>query len=107
MRTASQSPPTQILEDGKFNFRSRAGALVEKWMPSLVEHAKTCRWIAEGETDLVYASSPEYRNNDNRMSVEKRLRIRLLMEYKNFADELLMDLGFGRSKTSRGPEEDW
>lgn len=70
MRKVSQSSPTQILGDDKFNFRSRAGALVEKWTPSLVEHAKTCRWIAEGETDLVYASSPEYRNNDDCTSVE-------------------------------------
>jgi hypothetical protein len=70
MRKVSQSSPTQILGDDKFNFRSRAGPLVEKWTPSLVEHAKTCRWIAEGETDLVYASSPEYRNNDDCTSVE-------------------------------------
>jgi hypothetical protein len=73
MHRIVQSHPTRILGDDKFTYRARAGALVEKWTPPLTAYAKTFLWIAEGDTDLVYASRPEYRENDNCTSVERQV----------------------------------
>lgn len=57
----------KIPGDDIYKFRARAAALLEKWTPALFEHAKTCCWIIEGETDLVYVPQSDLREYD-RMS---------------------------------------
>jgi hypothetical protein len=62
MRKISLS--TNVAGDSEYGFRARAMALLETWTPGLFEHAKTCRWIVEGENELVYVPESELKECD-------------------------------------------
>ncbi|KAF9467385.1 hypothetical protein BDZ94DRAFT_1295128 [Collybia nuda] len=76
MRRISLSP--RVPGDESYKFRTRAAVLLEQWTPALFENAKTCRWITEGDSDLVYV--PE-------------------SDIQGYGHELLTLLVFGRTQS--------